>query len=132
MFGKIICLHEKRRADIAQRSCYVIGTNASGEDLAALAVIEAYKNQNASIERGFRFLKDPYFFASSFFLKKPSRIMGLLMIMAIALLVYSVAHRHLRQQLLMHNERLPNQITKPVQNPTMRWICQLLEGIDVV
>ena len=58
--------------------------------------------------------------------------MGLLMTMTIALLVYSVAQRHLRQQLLTHNERLPNQINKPVQNPTMRWIFQLLEGIDVV
>ncbi len=132
IFGKIVCLPEKRQKEISQRSCYVIGTNASAEELEALEVIEAYKNQNASIERGFRFLKDPYFFASSFFLKKPSRIMGSLMIMTSSLLIYSVAQRYLRAQLLIQNETLPNQIKKPVQNPTMRWIFQLLEGIDVI
>ena len=132
VFGKVVGLPEKRGSDVAQKSCYVIGTNVPSDELDAADVIEAYKNQNASIERGFRFLKDPYFFASSFFLKKPSRIMGLLMIMTLSLLVYSIAQRHLRQQLLEQNETLPNQIKQPVQNPTMRWIFQLLEGIDVI
>ena len=26
----------------------------------------------------------------------------------------------------------PNQINKPIQNPTMRWIFQLFEGINYV
>ena len=132
VFGKIIYLPEKRITDISQRSCYVIGTNAPLEEIGALEVIEAYKNQNASIERGFRFLKDPYFFASSFFLKKPSQIINLLMIMTLSLLVYSIAQRNLRNQLLESNETLPNQIKQPIKNPTMRWVFQLLEGIDVV
>lgn len=132
VFGVIESAPEKRDAEIAQRSCYIIGTNVPAEELDACEVIEAYKNQNASIERGFRFLKDPYFFASSFFLKKPSRIMGLLMIMTLALLVYSMAQRHLRKQLIEQNETLPNQIKQPIQNPTMRWVFQILEGIDVI
>jgi len=84
------------------------------------------------VERGFRFLKDPQFFVSSFFLKKPSRIMALLMIMTLSLLVYSIAQKHLREQLVEKNETLPNQINKPIKNPTMRWIFQLMEGVDVV
>jgi transposase len=132
ILAKIVCLPEKRMADISQRSCYVIGTNVASEELGALEIIEAYKNQNASIERGFRFLKDPYFFTSSFFLKKTSRIMGLLMVMTLSLLVYSVAQRHLRKELEENNETIPNQIKKPVKNPTMRWVFQLLGGIDVV
>ena len=95
-------------------------------------MIEAYKNQNASVERGFRFLKDPQFFVSSFFLKKPARIMALLMIMTLSLLVYSVAQKHLREQLSEKNETLPNQIDKPIKNPTLRWIFQLMEGVDVI
>jgi transposase len=54
-------------------------------------IINAYKQQNTRIENmGFRFLKDPLFFVSSLFLKKPSCIMGLLMDMTLALLVYSI------------------------------------------
>ena len=130
--GFITSLFENRKKRLMQHSCYVIGTNALDSELSSEEVIEAYKNQNASIERGFRFLKDPHFFVSSFFLKKPSRIMALLMIMTLSLLIYSVTQRHLRAQLKEENETLPNQIDKPIQNPTMRWIFQLMEGIDVI
>ena len=49
------------------------------------------------LEGSFRFLKDPLFFVSSLFVKKPARIQGLLQVMTVALLVYSVAQRRLRQ-----------------------------------
>ena len=35
------------------------------------------------------------------------------MVMTLALLVYSVAQRRLRQQLARHNETIPNQINQP-------------------
>ncbi len=41
-----------------------------------------YKDQ-AKVERGFRFLKDPQFIASSFFVKKPQRVEALLFIMTL-------------------------------------------------
>ena len=62
-------------------------------------ILEAYKSQNVSVERGFRFLKDPLFFADSLYLKKPQRIMALLMVMALSLLVYALAERWIRQEL---------------------------------
>lgn len=130
--ASISCLMLARQTSIFTQSTYVIGTNTTAEELSAQEVIEAYKNQNASIERGFRFLKDPQFFVSSFYLKKPSRIMSLLMIMSLSLLVYSVLQRHLRQVLAQKGEKLPNQINQEVTNPTIRWVFQLLEGIDVV
>jgi len=49
-------------------------------------MLENYKDQGVSVERGFRFLKDPLFFAHSLFLKKPERIMALLMIMGLSLM----------------------------------------------
>lgn len=128
----IASLFLTRKERLTSHACYVIGTNTAENELSAEEVIEAYKNQNASVERGFRFLKDPQFFVSSFFLKKPARIMSLLMIMTLSLLVYSVAQRHLRKQLDEKNETLPNQINKPIKNPTMSWIFQLMEGIDVI
>ena len=117
---------------IKLKSCYVIGTNISRAELSADQVITAYKNQNASIERGFRFLKDPYFFASSLFIKKPSRLMALLMVMTLALLVYSIAQRRLRHQLETTGEQLVNQINQATNKPTLRWVFQLLEGIHIV
>jgi len=49
-------------------------------------MLENYEDQGVSVERGFRFLKDPLFFAHSLFLKKPERIMTLLMIMGLSLM----------------------------------------------
>ena len=95
-------------------------------------LITAYKKQNESIERGFLFLKAPYFFASFFFIKKPARIMAMLTIMTLSLLVYSIAQRRLRKKLETENKALPNQIKQLTQKPTLRWVFQLLEGIHVV
>jgi transposase len=78
------------------KGCFVLGTNIEASDLSDEEVIAAYKAQS-QVEGGFRFLKDPLFFVSSLFVKKPSRIQGLLMVMTLALLVYSVAQRRLRQ-----------------------------------
>ena len=78
----------------------------------------------------FRFLKDPLFFTSSLFIKKAERIEGLLMIITLALLVYSVAQRQLRMYLEKTQKTLPNQIRKEVSNPTLRWVFQMMEGIE--
>ena len=109
-------------------SCFVLGSNIPTEQLSDVEVIAGYKGQ-AQAEGGFRFLKDPLFFVSSLFVKKPSRIQGLLMVMTLSLLVYSVAQRRLRQELARQNDTLPNQINQPTSRPTLRWVFQLLEGI---
>jgi len=90
------------------------------------------KDQNRSVERGFRFLKDPLFFASSLFLKKPARIMGLLMVMGLSLLVYALAEHQVRTQLAAQAETLPDQRGQPTQTPTMRRIFQLFEGVHIL
>jgi transposase len=113
------------------QACFVLGTNISASELSDLEVIAAYKNQSR-VEGSFRFLKDPLFFVSSLFVKKPSRIEGLLMVMTLALLVYSVVQRRLRRQLAEHDETVPNQIHQPTTSPTLRWVFQLLEGIHRV
>ena len=114
-----------------QSACFVIGTNIQACHVSDAEVIRAYKAQSG-VEGGFRFLKDPLFFVSSLFVKKPSRIQGLLMVMTLALLVYSLTQRRLRQQLADHNETIPNHIHQPTERPTLRWVFQLLEGIHRV
>jgi transposase len=113
------------------KACFVLGTNIGTSELSDAEVIAAYKGQS-SVEGGCRFLKDPLFFVSSLFVKKPSRIEGLLMVMTLALLVYSVAQRRMRQQLARQDETVPNQINQPTMAPTLRWVFQLLEGIHCV
>jgi transposase len=81
---------------IQEKKCYVIGTNTSSKKLSDREIVQAYKKQS-SVEQGFRFLKNPIFFTSSFFLKKNSRIVALLMVMTLALLVYSIAQRRIRR-----------------------------------
>src|SRR5207247_6236623 len=114
-----------------QSACFVIGTNIEARYVGNAEVIRAYKAQSG-VEGGFRFLKDPRFFVSSLFVKKPCRIQGLLMVMTLALLVYSVAQRRLRHALARQNATIPNQINQPTSRPTLRWVFQMLEGIERV
>jgi len=114
-----------------RKACFVLGTNIPDTELSDAEVIAGYKGQGA-VERGFGFLKSPVFFVSSLFVKKPSRMQGLLMVMTLALLVYAVAQRRMRKQLEQEGETLPNQIGQPTSTPTLRWLFQLLEGIHRV
>ncbi len=99
--------------------------------LSADDILSEYKSQQG-VERGFRFLKDPLFFASSVFLKSPERIMALAMIMALCLLVYNLGQRQLRKALKSDNENIPNQLGKPTQTPTLRWVFQSFMAIHWV
>jgi transposase len=68
---------------------FILATNELNEErLPAEEMLLAYKGQGVGPERGFRFLKDPWFFADSLFLKSPKRMMALVMVMGLALLVY--------------------------------------------
>ena len=89
------------------------------EALPAGEVLGRYKDQTRTVERGFRFLKDPLFFTSSTFLKRPERVM------ALALLVYTLGEWELRRKLLENQASLPDQKGKPTQRPTLRWVFQL-------
>ena len=94
-------------------------------------MLSDYKDQQ-SVEKGFRFLKDPWFMLDSVFLKKPRRVAALMMVMTLCLMVYNVAQYRLRESLKAAQETLPNQKGKAIDNPTLRWIFQLMEGINIV
>jgi transposase len=76
------------------------------------------------IERGFRFLKDPLFMASTLYLKSPKRIMALMMVMTLCLLVYAALEYRIRQALQQHDQTFPNQKGQPTRTPTARWVFQ--------
>ncbi len=99
------------------------------EALPAREVLGRYKDQGRTVERGFRFLKDPLFFTGSTFLKRPERVMALGMVMALALLVYALGEWELRRKLLENQASLPDQKGRPTARPTLRWVRLVeLEG----
>ena len=111
---------------------FILATNdLDGEHYPDEQMLREYKEQQG-VERGFRFLKDPWFMVDSIFLKSPKRIEALMMVMTLCLLVYNVAQYRLRKTLEDEQETLPNQRNRPIQNPTLRWIFQIMEGISIV
>jgi len=52
------------------------------------------------------------------------------MVMVLSLLVYGIAERRMRARLAKNQETIPNQINKPTKTPTLRWVFQLLSGIN--
>ena len=129
--ANVISSQEKLEQLKKYKACFIVATNIPEKELTDKEVFDGYKKQSC-VENGFRFLKDPLFFVSSLFLKKPSRIEGLLTVMTLSLLVYSIAQRRLRQQLQLIEETLPNQIGIPTKTPTLRWVFQMMEGIHCV
>lgn len=94
-------------------------------------ILTEYKEQQ-SVERGFRFFKDPWFMVDKVFLKSPKRISALGMVMTLCLLVYNYAQYTLRAQLQVKKETIPNQLGKQIDKPTMRWVFQMFSGISIV
>jgi transposase len=130
--GALASSRATRQALIDQHRCCILATNALDEaTLSPEEVLNGYKGQ-AQAERGFRFLKDPQFLASALYLKKPERIMALLMVMTVCLLVYAALEYRIRKALKDHDATFPNQKGQPVQNPTARWVFQYFGGIHVL
>jgi len=115
-----------------KKAAFIVATNILDvQRLSHEQVILTYKEQGG-VERGFRFLKDPLFLASSVFVKKPERVIALSFVMVLCLLVYRLAEHLLRRQLVATQQTIPNQINKPTNRPTMRWVFQCFEGIDLL
>ena len=111
---------------------FIVATNELNMDLLSdLELFNGYKGQS-KVERGFRFLKDPQFLASTIFVKKPERVEALLFIMTLSLTVYAAIEHRIRQKLKEQDATLPNQIGKEVKNPSTRWVFQSFSGIHVL
>lgn len=122
----VVTVHQQRAGR------FILATNVlDAQQLSEQQALEEYKGQQGN-ERGFRFLKDPMFFADSVFLKSPERIMALGMMMGLCLLVYNLGQRQLRQALQQANQTLPDQLGKGTQSPTLRWIFQCFMAVHYV
>jgi len=130
--GALAVSLEAYKKQCEQGACFVLATNVLDlEELTDQEVLSGYKGQ-VHVERGFRFLKDPSFLASSLFLNKPERIMALLMVMTVCLLVYAALQHRIRQELKETAQTVDDQKGKPTQQPTTRWIFHVFVGIHVL
>lgn len=136
MIYQLNCVLERDEGKITEvlnaKGKFIIATNElDSEKLSVEDLLTNYKRQQ-SVERGFRFLKDPIFMTSSVFLKKEERIVALGLVMCLCLLAYTLSQRKLRLRLQQANDELPDQKGKPTKKPTMRWIYQMFEGVHVL
>ncbi len=100
-------------------------------DLSPTDFLNSYKSQQ-DVERGFRLIKDPVSHLSNVFLKRPERINALLMVMTFSLMVYNLGQFQFREALKEQDETILNQNKRPTSTPTLRWIFQVLDGINFV
>ena len=118
--------------EIERLGRFILATNEmDAQRISAHEMLSQYKKQT-HIERGFKFLKSDEFELNHVYLKNPNRIGALMMIMTLSLVVYNFAQYQLRQALEKKDTVVPNQLGKPVKNPTMRWIFQLMSSITVL
>jgi transposase len=130
--GSLATSMAARQARIDQRCCCILAPNEL--DPTHLPPQELVQGDTGQVqaERGLRFLKDPQFLASSLYLKKPERIMALLMVMTVCLLVYAALESRIRKALKDHGATFPDQKSKPIQNPTDRWVFHDFVGIHLL
>jgi transposase len=84
----------------------VLATTVDAEVCPDADILQAYQDQNTTVEPGFRWLKNPAAIAPVW-LEKPERIAALAMLTGLGLLIYSVIQRQVRLYLRTHDQQLP-------------------------
>ena len=84
----------------------VLATTIDAEVCPDVDILQAYQDQNTTVEPGFRWIKNPAAIAPVW-LEKPERIAALAMLTVLGLLVYSVVQRQVRLSLRTHAQQLP-------------------------
>jgi len=84
----------------------VLATTVDTEGCPDADILQAYQDQNTTVEPGLRWIKNPAAIAPVW-LEKPERIAALAMLTVLGLLVYSVIQRQVRLYLRTHDQQLP-------------------------
>lgn len=109
---------------------FVLATTQLDEKkLPTKEILSHYKGQSKAVENRFNLFKNSTCIASKVYLKNENRIEALVMILCLCLLIYALAENQLRKTLVAKKKTVPNQSKKPTQNPTMKWVFQMFEGV---
>ena len=115
-----------------EASCFVLLTNVPIEGASALnseRLLQTYKGQYA-VESDFAFLKDPLV-VNDLFLKTPSRIDALGMVLIIALMIWRLMERTMRAHIENTKTTLPGWDNKKTTKPTAFMMMTTMTNIVV-
>ena len=101
----------------------VLATTLRPEVCADAELLQAYQEQNTTVEPGFRWIKNPAAI-SPVWLEKPERIAALAMLTVVGLLVYAVIQRQVRLSLRDHDQHFPGN-KGPTATPTAAVVLAL-------
>lgn len=116
-----------------EAGCFVMLTSVpeEGEEgYSGEAILRTYKDQHG-VERNFSFLKDPLI-VNDLFLKKPERIEVLGMVLLIALLIWNLMERNMRQSLTEPKQTLPGWDNKRTRRPTSFMMTTKFFGLMIM
>jgi len=84
----------------------VLATTIDEQSCSDAEIVQAYRDQTTTVERGFRWIKNPAAI-NPVWLEKRKRIAALAMLTGVGLLVYSLIQRQVRQYLQEHQVSIP-------------------------
>ena len=108
----------------------VLATTVDAEECPDADILQAYQDQNTTVEPGFCWIKNPAAIAPVW-LEKPERIAALAMLTVLGLLVYSVIQRQVRLYLRTHDQQLPGN-KGLTATPTAAVVLALLAQVALV
>jgi len=112
--------------------CFVLLSNVPTNGDGALdeaELLRTYKGQYG-VESDFAFLKDPLI-VNDVFLKKPSRIDALGMVLIIALMIWRLMERNMRKYVESTGKQLPGWAGRATERPTSFMMTTVIRGIMV-
>jgi transposase len=108
----------------------VLATTVRPEGCTDAEMLQAYQEQNITVEPGFRWIKNPAAI-SPVWLEKPERIAALAMLTVVGLLVYAVIQRQVRLYLRDHDQHIPGN-KGPTATPTAAVVFALFTPVMLV
>lgn len=133
---KLACHVSENESGVARlrkmAGCFVLLSNVpvDGEGaMDATALLRTYKGQYG-VESDFAFLKDPII-VNDIFLKSPSRIDALGMVLVIALMVWRLMERSMRAHIQNTQSQLQGWAGRPTQKPTSFMMTTAMTSIMV-
>jgi transposase len=116
-----------------EAECFVLLSNVPLEGALAHRageVLRAYKEQHG-VEQNFAFLKDPVI-VNSLFLKKPERLEALGLVLLLALMLWRLMERQMRQHLATTETTVPGWDKKATERPTSFMMTTKFVGLLVL
>ena len=135
-YALAVTVKEKEEAVAKKREeagCFVLLSNVPKEGEMAhteAEILTVYKEQNG-IEQNFGFLKDPLI-VNSIFLKKPERIEALGLILLLALLIWRLMERSMREYVEVNKTKIIGLNNRPTDRPTSHMITRTFHCVILI